>query len=415
MHPREGQLKILIYGLNYAPELTGIGKYTGEMAAWLAGRGHEVKVVTAPPYYPQWRVQAGYSARCYRREIMDGMSVYRCPLWVPRQLSGPKRLLHLASFAVSSLPVLWWQAIRRRPDVVLVVEPTSFCIPGAWIASRIGGAAAWLHVQDFELDAAFALGLLRGRQLRRWSLAMERFWMRRFERVSTISERMLERLDAKAVLHERRVLFPNWVDTRAIQPMTEVSPLRPELGIDDATVVALYAGNLGAKQGLEILVQAAERLADRKDLLFVICGDGGERQTLQTQARGLGNIRFLPLQPVERLNALLNLADIHLLPQRGDAEDLVMPSKLTGMLASGRPVIATTQPDTQVGKVVCGCGILVCPGDAAGFAAAIRQLADSPSQRQVLGAQARRYAQTHLDNERILGALEAHLLVLARR
>ncbi len=408
-------MRIIIYGLNFTPELTGIGKYTGEMAAWLSARGHEVKVVTAPPYYPQWRVQAGYSSLKYRLETTDNVRVCRCPLWVPRRLSGFKRLLHLASFAVSSLPVLWWQAIRRRPDVVLVVEPTSFCIPGAWIASRIGGAAAWLHVQDFELDAAFALGLLRGRQLRRWSLAMERFWMRRFERVSTISERMLERLDAKAVPHERRVLFPNWVDTRVIQPMHDVSPLRRELGIPDASVVALYAGNLGAKQGLEILVQAAQGLLDRKDLLLVICGEGGERQTLQTQARGLGNIRFLPLQPVERLNALLNLADIHLLPQRGDAEDLVMPSKLTGMLASGRPVIATTQPDTQVGKVVCGCGILVRPGDAVAFAGAVSQLADSPSQRRALGAQARRYAETHLDKERILSALESHLLSLARR
>lgn len=408
-------MRLLIYGINFLPELTGTGKYTGEMAAWLSARGHEVTVVTAPPYYPQWRVLPGYSGRRYRRETIQGMRVYRCPVWVPRRLSGFKRLLHLASFALSSFPLLLWQAIRRRPDVVFVVEPTSFCIPGAWLAARFSGAAAWLHVQDFELDAAFALGLLRGRQLRRWSLAMERFWMRRCERVSTISERMLERLDAKAVPQERRVFFPNWVDTCAIQPMQEVSPLRPELGIDDATIVALYAGNLGAKQGLEILVQAAQRLIDRKELLFVICGEGGERQTLQTQAQGLGNIRFLPLQPVERLNALLNLADIHLLPQREDAEDLVMPSKLTGMLASGRPVIATADPDTQVGKVVSGCGILVRPGDAVGFAAAIRQLADSPSQRQALGAQARRYAEKHLDKERILVSLETQLVALARR
>lgn len=97
-------------------------------------------------------------------------------------------------------------------------------------------------------------------------------------------------------------------------------------------------------------MQAVQRLVDRKDLLFVICGEGSERQTLRTQAQALGNVRFVPLQPLERLNALLKLADIHLLPQRADAADLVMPSKLTGMLASGRPVVATAQPDTQVGK-----------------------------------------------------------------
>jgi len=408
-------MRFLIYGINFLPELTGTGKYTGEMAVWLAARGHEVRVVTAPPYYPQWRLQSGYSGRRYRREQTNGVHAYRCPLWVPRRLSGLKRLLHLASFALSSFPLLLWLALRRRPDVVLVVEPTGFCIPGAWLASRIGGSAVWLHVQDFELDAAFDLGMLQGTWLRRCSLAMERFWMRRFERVSTISERMLERLEPKAVPQERRVLFPNWVDTDAIYPMTTVSPLRGELGIPVAGMVALYAGNLGAKQGLEILVQAAQRLTDRKDVLFIICGEGGERQTLQAQAQGLGNIRFLPLQPVERLNDLLNLADIHLLPQREDAADLVMPSKLTGMLASGRPVIATAQPDTQVGKVVSGCGILVPPGDPAAFASAISQLADSPAQRQALGVQARRYAETHLDKERILSALESNLLSLVRR
>ena len=408
-------MRILIYGLNFAPELTGIGKYTGEMAAWLADRGHEIKVVTAPPYYPQWQVQSGYSSLKYRSESIDGVWVCRCPLWVPHRPSGLKRLLHLKSFAVTSLLPLLWLALRRRPDVILMVEPTGFCIPGAWLAARIGGAALWLHVQDFELDAAFDLGILRGRPLRRGLLALERFWMRRFDRVSTISERMLERLAGKAVPPDRRILFPNWVDTQAIKPMAEVSALRPELGIPDATVVALYAGNLGAKQGLEILVQAAQRLLGRKDLLFVICGEGGERQTLQTQAQGLGNMRFLPLQPLPRLNTLLNLADIHLLPQRQDAEDLVMPSKLTGMLASGKPVIATTQPDSQVGKVVSGCGILTRPGDAAEFAAAILRLADSPQERQVLGARARRFAETHLDKERILGSLETQLLACARR
>jgi len=408
-------MRLLIYGINFSPELTGIGKYTGEMAAWLSARGHDVRVVTAPPYYPQWRVQEGYAGWRYRRETLKGVHIYRCPLWVPRRLSGLNRLLHLASFSVSSLPVMLWSGLWSRPDVVLVVEPTSFCIPVAWMTARIGAAAAWLHIQDFELDAAFELGLLRGARIKRWALAMERFWMHRFERVSTISERMLERLDAKAVMRERRVLFPNWVDIHAIKPMTQVSPLRHELGIADTTVVALYAGNLGAKQGLEILVQAFQRLVDRKDLLLVICGDGGEREKLQAMARSFDNIRFLALQPMERLNALLNLADIHLLPQREDAADLVMPSKLTGMLASGRPVIATTQPDTQVGKVVSGCGILVRPGDPDAFATAISQLADAPVQRRELGAQARRYAETQLDKVRILSALESRLLDLARR
>ena len=98
-------MRILIHGVNFSPELTGIGKYSGEMAAWLAQRGHEVRVVTAPPYYPDWRVGEGYSGVAYRTEKWQGVLVYRCPLWVPARPGGLTRLMHLMSFAVASLPV----------------------------------------------------------------------------------------------------------------------------------------------------------------------------------------------------------------------------------------------------------------------------------------------------------------------
>ena len=115
-------MKILIHGINYAPEIIGTGKYTGELGRWLAARGHEVRVVTAPPYYPAWRVGEGYSAGRYRRESIAGVDVWRCPLWVPEKPSGLKRLLHLASFASSSFPIMLRQALWR-PDVVMLIEP----------------------------------------------------------------------------------------------------------------------------------------------------------------------------------------------------------------------------------------------------------------------------------------------------
>ena len=108
-------MKLLIYGINYWPELTGVGKYTGEMAEWLATRGHEVQVVTAPPYYPQWRVHDGYSAWTYRRERVHNIPVVRCPLWIPKRLNTIHRILHLASFAILSAPVVLWKAIVWKP------------------------------------------------------------------------------------------------------------------------------------------------------------------------------------------------------------------------------------------------------------------------------------------------------------
>jgi colanic acid biosynthesis glycosyl transferase WcaI len=402
-------MRFLLLGINYAPELTGIGKYTSEMAEWLAMRGHAVEVVTAPPYYPAWRIREGYPAWRYQREQLTGIRVWRCPLWVPLEQSGLKRVLHLASFALSSLPVALWQGLRWRPDVIWVVAPGLFASPGAWLAARLGGAKAWLHVQDFELDAAFDLGLLAMGWVRATATSLERWLMRRFDRVSAISEPMLERLIMKGVDGTRCVLFPNWVDVDLISPLEGSSPMRVELGIPAETTVALYAGNMGEKQGLEVVIEAASSLTYCQHIQFVLCGDGAMRKRLHQWAMGLPNVRFLPLQPLERLNDLLNLADVHLLPQRADAADLVMPSKLTGMLASGRPVVATAHPCTQVARVLATCGLVTPPGDGKALAQAIVHLASHPGERVRLGQAARAFTLAHWTREMILRRFEEEI------
>jgi colanic acid biosynthesis glycosyl transferase WcaI len=371
------------------------------------------------------------------------MQVWRCPLWIPAQPGGLKRLLHLASFSLSSLPVMLRQ-ITWRPDVVWVVEPALFCAPAAVAVARLSGAQAWLHVQDFEVDAAFALGLLRGSFLRRMVTGAERWLMRRFDVVSTISQHMHQRLLDKGVAPERAVLAPNWVDISAITPgggdldmdcraslaMTKVGAMtgsfREVLGIPPDAVVALYSGNMGAKQGLELLADLARLCLEdsasntplehkqraKAAIIFVFCGNGAGRADLVQRCAGLPNVHFLDLQPIERLNELLAMADIHLLPQRADAADLVMPSKLTGMLASGRPVVATALSATELGRVVAGegCGLVVPPGDAQAFADALQTLASSPEVRKQMGRAGRSYAETHLDRDAILQQFEARLM-----
>lgn len=401
-------MKILIHGINFAPELTGIGKYSGEMAEWLAARGHEVRVVTAPPYYPQWCIADGHANR-WGRERCGNLHVYRCPLWVPARPSGLKRLLHLASFAVSSFPVMLGQFFWR-PDLVMVIEPPLMCSPQALLTARLGGARAWLHVQDFEVDAAFGLGMIRAGWLRKFVSGIEQWLMRRFDRVSTISPRMLEKLHEKKVQHGKAVLFPNWVDTEAIFPLDVPSPLRAELGIADDRIVALCSGNMGEKQGLEVVLDAARHLAHRADIQFVLCGEGAAKARLRDGYGASPNVIWLPLQPVERLNDLLNMADIHVLPQRADAADLVMPSRLTGMLASGRPVVATAYPGTQVAGTVRHCGIVTAPGDAHDLAQAVMKLADDAEMRSAFGKRARTCAVENLERNAVLEKFEADLL-----
>ncbi|GJL65529.1 MAG: glycosyltransferase WbuB [Nitrospirales bacterium] len=420
-------MKILVYGINFYPESIGVGKFTGEMSAWLSLQGNELRVVTAPPYYPNWHLYEGFKNR-WRLEKSEGaddsskFDIWRCPLWVPSKPSGLTRILHLASFALSSFPVMMRQ-IFWKPDVVWAVEPAFVCAPAAWLTAKLSGASSWLHVQDFEMDTALNLGLIRSAWFKRLAINLEHWLMKKFDRVSTISAGMLQNLTDKGVESGRQILFPNWVDVDAIKPMTGVNNFREQSDWGDDTVVLLYAGNMGEKQGLELLVKAAGILEERevrqelpgKSIRFLLCGDGMAKDRLQKMASGLNMIHWLPLQPIDKLNELLNCADIHLLPQSASVADLVMPSKLTGMLASGRPTIATTHSETEVYRVVNNCGIAVLPDNVSTLVEAIVALANDPERRQKLGRAARRYAEENLDKETILRDFESELYELVNK
>jgi colanic acid biosynthesis glycosyl transferase WcaI len=406
-------MKVLLYGLNYAPEPVGIGKYSGELAQWLASRGHQVRVITAPPYFPQWQVRVNR----YRREKRDGVQVWRCPLWVPRRPNGLKRLLHLASFALSSSPVLLAQRVWQ-PAVVITVAPAFFCTPGSLLLSAVcgRGTVSWLHIQDFELDAAFELGLLKGRQLRSLAELWERRILQGFTRVSTISEAMVRHAIDKGVPSHRAVLLPNWVDLRLISPQPEnqrvTNPYRQELGISADQQVLLYSGSMNQKQGLELLVEAIHQLADLPGLVWLFAGEGPSRAELAAATVGMANVKLLPLQPLERLNDWLNLADVHLLPQKAGAADLVLPSKLLGILASGRPFVASSPAGSELGQLAELAGIRVEPEDGVAFAAALRRLLTDPCLRQKLGGQGRLLAEQRYGREAVLERLENELTAL---
>jgi colanic acid biosynthesis glycosyl transferase WcaI len=407
-------MKVLILSLNFAPEPTGAGRCTADFAAWLSARGHDVRVLTAPPYYPEWRLHSGYRAWTWRREAFGAAQVLRCPLWVPAAASPPARILHLLSFAASSLGPCLWQAVRFRPDLVWAVEPTACAAPAALLAARLCGARACLHVQDLEAEALCALGLAGRPRLCRLLRRVYGWLARRFDLVSTICIHMRARLRAYGLAEERLCLFPNWVDTTAIRPLLGPSRLRRQWGLADHHVVALYAGSMGEKQGLDALVEVAARLRPHPEVRLVVCGAGAARPRLERAFSSCANVTLLPLQPEARLNELLNAADIHLLPQRPEAAAFALPSKLAGILASGRPVVAQAA-DGELAAATRRCGILVPPGDAAAMAAAILELAADPARRRRLGAVARRLAEDHLQRDAIIARYEQRLLWLVSR
>ena len=397
-------MRILLHSPYYAPELISIGKYNAAMAGWLRRQGHDVRVFSAAPHYPAWQVAPGYAAWRYSREVIDGVPVYRCPLWIPRKPGALARVLYSLSHILGSLPLLLWQ-LRWRPHIVMAVQPPLLCCIPAWLTARLCGARTWLHVQDLEVDAAFDLGIMRGARLRKLALGLEVLLLRRADRVSTISRRMAERLRDKGLDAQRVLLVPNWAEELPSDPPG--LDYRALLGLPPGQRIALYAGNMAAKQGLETIVSAARVLQHRPDISFVLVGDGPARRALQDSARDLAGVHFLPLQPARHLGTLLRCADVHLLPQRAAAADLVMPSKLGGMFASGRPTVAGAHADTEVATLVREHGLVVPPEDALAFAGAIETLCDDPVLAQRMGANASAHAQAEWSRDAVLGRLQA--------
>jgi colanic acid biosynthesis glycosyl transferase WcaI len=401
--------RILIHGLNFAPEPTGIGRYTGDMAAWLAEQGHAVRVVTAYPYYPHWRVAPGYPAWRWSRERTEaGVEILRCPLWVPKAPTGLARILHLVSFALSSGPVAIGQALRFRPDLVLTVEPSILTAPFALAAARLCGADSWLHVQDLELGAAERLGLLRKK---RWAArlvgAVYRRTLRAFGRVTTLSERMRAKLAELGRPADAIELFPNWVDTARYRPV-DATAMRAGLGLGPECVCVLYAGNLGEKQGVLSLLDLAALLEDDPRIRLVICGAGAVRARIEARLGRHRNVTLLDPLPEDRFVELLSAADIHVLPQRRGITHYVLPSKLGGMMASGRAIVAQADKGCTVREMLKGGAMFADPEATFEMARMVRALAADRTGRARRGAVLRRQVQA-MERGEVLAQAFAHV------
>ncbi len=391
---------LLFLGLNYAPEEIGIGLYSGELVEAWTEAGNDAFVVTAKPYYPQWKTWPGYGG-LWSTQTAGSTRITRCPVYIPTKPSGLRRIIHYATFAASSLLPMITSALSSKPDLVMTVAPSLIAAPVAWIASRISHAKSWIHIQDFEVEAASVTGLVSESGLgMRLALTFEKWMLQRFDIVSTISPQMCRRLIEKGVDPDRIVELRNWADLEEITPQAAPSPYRTEWGVTTEHVL-LYSGNIANKQGIEIVLEVARELAHRTDLTFVICGEGPNRSNLEREAADLPNVLIRDLQPRERLSDLLGMATIHLLPQKAGAADLVLPSKLTNMLASGKPVVATAEKGTGLFDEVEGAGVTVPPEDARAMAGAIERLIANPDQRAALGSAARKRAEERWSRQAI--------------
>lgn len=422
-------MKFFIYSLNYSPELTGIGKYNSEMSKWLVNNDVDIQVVAAKPYYPEWKIHTDYSGFGFKSTDENGVFVTRCPLYVPANPSALKRIIHLASFALSSKFVLLKKAFfkKSRPDVIFVVQPTLFITPVALLFAKIAGAKTVLHIQDYEVDAMLGLGMTgKGSMIPRIAYGVESWLMRRFDVVSTISYSMIENAKQKEVSPDKLIFFPNWADTDFVTPKVDGSTVREKWGFAPADKVVLYAGNMGAKQGLEMVLEAAIQYQNqsgteyRGRVKFVFVGAGAHVDALKQQSAemNLNNVIFKPLQAWEDVPAMLAMADVHLVVQKKGAADAVLPSKLTNILSAGGNAVVTAEKATELGRLADqfpGIYTLAEPESLPDFITALDiELARTNEGKASYNHVAREYAEKHLNKDAILSKFLDNMRQLIR-
>jgi colanic acid biosynthesis glycosyl transferase WcaI len=414
-------VRISIYSYNYAPEPTGIPYFNTSMAEWLARRsGWSVTVHTGIPHYPWWRIPDEYISKNYRGgkadEMRNGVKVERVAHYVPSApVTGAKRMRLDASYVWAVL--LRSFRTRVRPNVIIIVAPP-------FLGGLLGLFLGWrwrvpvvYHVQDLQIDVALDLGMIN-RHLGKLLLTIERIILTHVDLLTSVSEGMLRRLAQKVAGRKRPVSFPNWAEVESIRPHVGANQFRLKWGIPEGDVLVFYSGNLGRKQGLEILIQALALLVDRTRIHGVIAGAGAEADALRDYVRdmGMSRLKIVPLISAVDLAEFLSAADIHCIPQRRIVADLVMPSKLLNIMAVSRPVVATVDPGTELHRIIsqAGCGLCVTPESPVELATAIGHLADNRGLRERHGCAGRSYVESRLSIDHVLNAFADHLDDLVR-
>ncbi|MEO0455907.1 MAG: glycosyltransferase family 4 protein [Cyanobacteria bacterium P01_A01_bin.114] len=403
-------MRILIYSYNYHPEPIGIAPLMTELAEGLAQRGHEVRVVTAMPNYPERRIYPDYRGQLYCNETRNGVDIQRCFVAIRPNPGVLTRVLLDGSFALLS----FIQALRGwQPDIILSTSPSlPACVPVA-LLKMIYGCPTVLSLQDILPEAAVQTGLISNKLAIRVFELLEKFAYASASHIGVITDCFTDNLVSKGVPADKITRISNWVDVDFIRPLPKIeNTFRAEHQLQDKFVV-LYSGNIARTQGVRTIVRAAEQLQYIPDIQFVIVGEERQLDELDELRRALGveNVKLLPFTPRKKLPDMLAAADISLIMQKANVVGFNMPSKTMVLLASGRAVIASVPTDGATAKAIKKSrgGIAVSPENPSDLAKAILELYEDPERAKTLGDKGRQYAIANYSFEQALDAYEALL------
>lgn len=413
-------MKITVWGINYDPEPTGIGPFNTDLCVYFAERGHDVTMISTFPYYPWWKKPAEARGKWCEKTTIRGVKLHRRWHWVPAKPSTLKRLLHEMSFVFTST---WAALTQPRPDVYIVVSPPLFLGLGAFLVSRIKRAPFVFHVQDLQPDAALGLGMIKPGPAVRALYLLEKWNYRSAALVSGISQGMMDAFARKGVPAAKTTLFPNWIPDASAPPKAGAASFRAANGISPHQPLIAYSGNVGVKQGLEVVIDAAAQPAgsepaEQSAAHWAICGEGAAKPALEQriQETRAAGVRLYPLQPDDLYQALLRESDVALITQQRGTGQFFFPSKLLSILQHGKPVLAVADESSELARAVRQgqFGLVTEPGDSAGLRRAASQLLQASDDQRATWARNGRAWVDQFRRSAVLAAFEARLATLVR-
>jgi colanic acid biosynthesis glycosyl transferase WcaI len=412
-------MNILVMGINYAPEPTGVGPHTTALCEYLAKRGHSVTVVTGFPFAPHWARWPEYRGRLIIHECLHAVEVWRVTNFIPNDPGRmTQRVLMEGSFCVAAALVTLIQ-LRSRWDIILYVGAQPSIAMLVRVIAGLKRVPYIIKVTDLAAQAAKDVGIVKSRWLLNLLATFEYMAYQQASGAIVLCAGFKDALVAKCYPPDRIRIIYDSVDLELVRPLDGDNDFRSINELSPDNFVVLYSGSMGLKQGLTNVVEAARLLYGKQpDVKWVLVGDGELRSAVERQVADykLGQyVRLLPLQPETRMSAMFSAADVLLLNQVSNVKDAAIPSKLLTYMAAGRPVLAAVNPGSQAAALLreSGGGLIVPPEDPAALAAGVKQLQADPAGRQEMGRRNRAYAEQHFDRRKIVAAQEAFLLEIA--
>ena len=391
--------KLLLVTPNFFPDKTGIGVTATDCARFLSELGHEVSVVSAVPYYPEWKVHEGYRGKLFSEELIQNCRVTRVCLYVPQKKTTLRRIFHELSF---SLLVLLRVVSKRFDQIICITPPLSTAAAVATVA-WVRRKPFATYVKDIQPDTAICLGMLRNSLVIAGSKLLEKWVYRRSSRVFVLSEGMRRNLIEKGVAREAVQVIPDSIETDVLgnSSASEREKFK-KLWEGEGKFVVLYSGNIGVKQNPELIVDIANLLKDEEGVLFIVVGDGVMKEALVSKAEqyDLQNIRFFPLCERKDLGAMLSSADVLLAPQKKEILEVALPSKILAYLCSRKPIIAAAHEASEVARVLTEnqAGLVVEPEDPVSIAEKILELKDNPVKAREQGERGYAFVSSRFDH-----------------